>query len=417
MSDRLNISRSVIIMSIIVVMIVLLTTCMNEQGDSANLIKNAKGESFAGSAACAGCHKSIYESHLNTAHFLTSQPALQKYIRGSFDSGSNTFVLNDRVTVAMEKRKDSFYQVAYLDGTERQASSIDIVVGSGTKGQTYLDWTNKALFQLPVSYFALAGQWTNSPGYPGMIVFNRPISSRCLECHSTYAQKISAPNEPSEEFDHNKIIFGVDCEKCHGPATKHIEFQSEHPRDTVAKYIVNPAGLTRQQNLDLCAMCHGGRLKKTKPSFSFSPGDRLSDYFSTDSSAANMADIDVHGNQYGLLAGSKCYQMSQMTCTSCHNVHESERGKLSIISQRCLNCHGQAHEKTCKMTKVIGTSISQNCIDCHMPKQTSRSITVLLQGSEIPTAAIMRTHLIKVYPGESKKILDSMKRPNNNDTH
>jgi hypothetical protein len=398
-----------LIMCVIVGIIVFLTKCVNDQTPDKTIIKNPKGASFAGSAACASCHKNISESHRHTAHFLTSQPAKASYIKGSFNPGENTFILNDRVHVVMEKRKDSFYQVAYLDGSERQANSIDIVIGSGTKGQTYLDWSNNALFQLPVSYFSLANQWTNSPGYPGMIVYNRPISSRCLECHSTYVEKVSSAESPSEEFNREKILYGVDCEKCHGPAASHIEFQSKHPEDTIGKYIINPANLSRKQNLDLCAMCHGGRLRKTKPSFTFAPGDKLEDYFSQDSVGRHTADIDVHGNQYGLLAASKCFKMSEMTCNSCHNVHENERGRLSIISQRCLSCHGNEHQKICPMTKTIGSSIREDCISCHMPKQTSRSITVLLQGSEIPTAAIMRTHLIKIYPDETKKILDSMK--------
>ena len=108
------------------------------------------------------------------------------------------------------------------------------------------------------------------------------------------------------------------------------------------------------------------------------------------------------------MAGSKCFKMSEMTCTSCHNVHQNEKGKVAVISQRCLNCHGDGHV-TCKMKKELGVLINQNCIDCHMPKQTSRSITVLLQGSEIPAAAVMRTHLIKIYPDETKKVLDTMR--------
>lgn len=407
MTSRIYIRRSFIFVTGFALIITFLTQCISNQDDRDT--HAGKGTAFAGSASCAGCHKSVYESHQHTAHFLTSQPARPEYMKGSFDSGRNKFVLNDRVQVVMEKRKDSFFQVAFLDGMEKQANSIDIIIGSGSKGQTYLDWTGKSLFQLPVSYFTAADQWTNSPGYPGMIVFNRPISSRCMECHSTYATKLPGQNAQAEEFDHKSIVYGVDCEKCHGGASKHVEFHSEQPNDTVAKYILNPGRMSRSQSLDLCALCHGGRLRKTKASFTFKPGDRLYDYFSVDSSAMHVAAIDVHGNQYGLLASSACFLKSEMTCTSCHNVHENERGKLAAMSQKCQNCHNAAHVEKCKMTEVVGGSINRNCVDCHMPKQSSRSITVLLQGSEVPTAAMMRTHLIKIYPGETKKVLDSMR--------
>ena len=57
--------------------------------------------------------------------------------------------------------------------------------------------------------------------------------------------------------------MGVDCEKCHGPAARHVEFQTQNPKETIAKFIINPAGFSRQQSLDMCALCHGGRLQKT----------------------------------------------------------------------------------------------------------------------------------------------------------
>ena len=138
------------------------------------------------------------------------------------------------------------------------------------------------LFQLPITYFTAANEWSNSPGYPDKVVFNRPVTSRCLECHSTYVNTISPPKKEPEEFDHYQILYGVDCEKCHGPGAKHVEYQTQNPKEIKAKYIINPAMLSRQQNLDLCALCHGGRLQKTNPSFEFIAGDKLSNYFVMD---------------------------------------------------------------------------------------------------------------------------------------
>jgi hypothetical protein len=412
-------SRSVKTICMIVISVVVLTKCISNEKeeqakqDTSNAsVPRAAWEQYAGSATCADCHKNIYNSHLNTAHYLTSQPVSPKGIKGSFDSGRNTLVFSDRVKVVMEKRRDSFYQVAYLNSVEKQRRRFDIVVGSGTKGQSYLNWINNGLFQMPVTYFTAAHQWSNSPGYPGKVVFNRPISSRCLECHSTFVQKISIENKEPEEFDHNKIVYGVDCERCHGPAANHVTFHTNNSADTVGHYIINPSTLTRQQNLDLCALCHGGRLNKTTPSFAFQAGDKLTDYFVFDTLGRNAADIDVHGNQYGLLAASKCFKMSQMTCTSCHNPHENEKARIALFSQRCLSCHNTEHNTVCKMSAMVGSVINKNCIDCHMPREASRSIAVLLQGSKIPTAALMRTHLIKIYPDQTREVLSKIKSNN-----
>ena len=408
--------RILITISIITLSVFFLTTCINEKKEDEpeqldlNMMREAATrEQYAGSATCGNCHKDIYERHQHTAHYLTSQQASEKAILGSFDKGKNEYVFSERVKVVMEKRDSGLYQVAYLNGAENQSRRFDIVVGSGTKGQSYLNWIRNGLFQMPMTYFTAAQQWSNSPGYPGKVVFNRPITSRCLECHSTYVEKISEADKEPEEFDRNKIIYGVDCEKCHGPAARHVEFASKKLIDSATHHIVNPSRLTRQQNLDLCALCHGGALSKTRPSFSFQAGDRLRDFFSIDTAGRNTADIDVHGNQYGLLAASKCFKMSEMTCSSCHSAHDNEKGKIALISKRCTNCHSSDHNKECKLKNIVGSAINQNCIDCHMPKQSSRSVAVFLQGSQFPIAALMRTHLIKIYPSETQKVIDKLK--------
>jgi hypothetical protein len=210
------------------------------------------------------------------------------------------------------------------------------------------------------------------------------------------------------------MIYGVDCEKCHGAGAKHVAFQKAHPTDTTSQFIVNPAKFTRQQNLDLCALCHAGRFTKTHPSFSFTAGGKLSDYFNMkDTVGRPAATMDVHGNQYGLLAASKCFRNSEMTCNSCHNTHENEKGKLQLYAQRCMNCHVGGHEKVCKLTPTKGHAIDNKCIDCHMPRQPSQSIALMLQGSNTLKPALMRTHLITIYPAETKKVLEFINKQSN----
>jgi hypothetical protein len=185
----------------------------------------------------------------------------------------------------------------------------------------------------------------------------------------------------------------------------------QNPKETTGKYIINPVSFSRKQNLNLCALCHGGRLFKTKPSFSFEAGDTLSNYFSIDidTLGKNAADIDVHGNQYGLLAASKCFKMSEMTCTTCHNPHENETGKVELFSQRCMTCHIPEHKNFCKLNSLSVSVLKQNCIDCHMPELPSKNIVFIEQGTNIPAKASMRSHYIKVYPSETKKVIAAIK--------
>ena len=405
--------RVSILTLLIMMLCIFFTKCINNEKDKTSTPVTADHKAYAGSASCMSCHKDIYYKHINTAHFLTSGFATQINIKGSFDTSKNTFDYLNGSRVGMEKRTDGFYQVAYINNNEKKRQRFDMVIGSGTKGQSYASWTGNFLFQLPITYFTSADQWSNSPGYPNKIAFNRPITSRCLECHATYAEKMDAPETGPEAFDKGSLIMGVTCEKCHGPAAKHVAFQTENTTEKKGKFIINPALFSRQQSLDQCALCHGGRLQKTKPSFVFAAGDKLADYFLIDSVSPDVNSIDVHGNQYGLLKASKCFLKSNtLTCNTCHDPHTNEKGNAAVFSQKCIGCHNDKHADAvlCKMTAKLGPKINNNCTNCHMPQQPSMAIAVMLQGSSMPTPALMHTHLIKNYPDETKKILAFIKQ-------
>jgi len=409
--------RITLTITVIASCIFFLTKCIDKEQDKSQPSSPPPSakisfDQFAGSDACAKCHKNIYDSHVHTAHYLSTRPPLEKYLKGSFERGTNTYAYDSNMVIAMEKRDSGYYQVGYYQGIERITKRFDIIFGSASKGQTYATRFQNRLYQLPVSYFTAAKKWANSPQFPTHpVIFNRPITSRCLECHSTFVEKLSAPRVEPEEFSPDHIIYGVDCEKCHGPGAKHVQFQTQHPNDTSAKFIINPASFTRDQKLDLCGLCHGGRLRKTKPSFEFTAGDKLTDYFIIDESIPNPDSIDVHGNQYGLLRASKCFKNGNViTCLTCHNPHQNERGQIQVFSERCVSCHNGQLQHTCKMTAQIGKAITANCIDCHMPLKTSHSITELLAGQKTPTAALIRSHYITIYPDETKKFM-STKNP------
>lgn len=415
---KLKYHRSGLVLFAIVISMFIFVTCIDhgkEQKIITEIVTEEQTgfEEYANSLKCAGCHSEIYKNHIKTAHFLSGQPATAEFIKGSFKKGENTYRYSPSILLAMEKRDSGFYQVAYYKEVEKKAMRFDIVIGSGVMGQSFLTWRKNRLYQLPITYFTVADQWSNSPGFPSeKVLIDRPITSRCLECHTTYTQGISGPPLEPVEFDHNKIIYGIDCQKCHGPAAKHIEYQTANPQEKTAKYIINPSKLTRLQQLDICALCHGGNIQKTKPSFEFTAGKRLSDYFTIDSVnndiVINGSGIDVHGNQVGLLKASKCFRMSTtMTCNTCHNTHNNERGNKELFSQRCVTCHNPASDKLNTATHASITAIEKNCIDCHMPAQPSKSIAVFLQGEETPKASLLRTHFIGIYADESKKYLKS----------
>jgi nitrate/TMAO reductase-like tetraheme cytochrome c subunit len=414
MLTRIKYRRSVLVLIFLVSVVFFLVQCVNKGKEKALPEKIAAFEDYAAAEKCISCHKEVYDSHIRTAHYLTGQPAVDSFIKGSFQKGKNTYSYSPSILLSMEKRDSGFFQVAYFKGVEKKAMRFDMVIGSGVMGQSFLTWRGNRLYQLPITYFTEANQWSNSPGFPSeKVLIDRPVTSRCLECHISYAQGIAGPAIEPVEFDHNRIIYGVDCQKCHGPAAAHVEYQAKHPDDKTAKFIINPSKLSRIQQLDVCALCHGGNIQKTKPSFEFAPGKNLSDYFTIDSArdvVQNGSSIDVHGNQLGLLKASKCFRTSTtMTCNTCHNTHQNERGQLEIFSKRCMSCHNPADEKFKTSVHTSVTAIEKNCIDCHMPAQPSKSIAVYLQGNETPKASLLRSHFIGIYPDETNKFINKKK--------
>jgi hypothetical protein len=279
---------------------------------------------------------------------------------------------------------------------------MDIVIGSGRKGQTYLYWNDEMLFQLPVSYFTPLDCWCNSPGYTiDSPVYNRRVPSQCLECHATNARTVFRNNTAyGDFFDKRQMMYGIDCEKCHGPGAQHVDFHTANPGETIGRYIVNTGRLTRQQKLDACALCHSGSRIPLKPAFSFRAGDTLDQFSQAKYNPANGSTLDVHGNQYGLLTSSKCFMNSQMDCGSCHNVHANEAGNVKLYSQRCMNCHNTTTHDTCTVKVPTGLVLSNNCIDCHMPALPSQRIILALSNVANTAKSVnnlVRTHHIAIY--------------------
>jgi hypothetical protein len=352
---------------------------------------------FLGDAACQECHQEISSTYAHTAHHLTSQLPTKDSILGSFMSGQNVLKTGDPdLHFRMNAKESGFYETAVFWQPPEQKTRterIDIVTGSGDKGQTYLYWKGSQLFQLPVSYWTDLKRWITSPGYSeGVANFDRPILPRCLECHATYFESI--PSEKAENYyKKTGFVLGISCERCHGPGRAHAEYERSKSVavSSATHSIVNPAALPRERHIEVCAQCHGGIGQAIAPAFSYIPGQHLENYVTLPHPDAE-ARVDVHGNQVALTQRSRCYRSSQMTCTTCHDVHAPERVAASY-SEKCLQCH---QDRDCGEFAKLGARIRQNCIDCHMPVQDSNLIVSDLNGEQIK--ARIRNHWIKVYP-------------------
>jgi hypothetical protein len=359
---------------------------------------------YVGDGACLRCHAKTVASFHRTTHYLTSSEPSETSILGQFTSGNNIlksanpglyFRMDEHRTVG---GKPSFSETA-VEGdapdTTSETEPIDVVIGSGEKGQTYLYWKGDELFELPVSYWANLG-WVNSPGYrDGIADFDRPIIPRCLECHATYFE---GRPPPINRYSPAGYSLGIQCEVCHGPGGKHVELEgSKSAAGSTSGMasgpsfgILNPARFSRERQMDLCAWCHAGLGWPLLPAFTYRPGEPLDKYVDLPP-PGRYAPPDVHGNQVGMLEKSLCFRSSNMTCLTCHDVHVTQHD-AAYFSGKCLTCH----KPDSATFQKPGHPVTNNCVHCHMPRQHTNMIVFNSDGKRMTPE--MRNHWIKVYP-------------------
>jgi hypothetical protein len=372
-----------------------------------------RGNLFAGTQACLKCHRDIYNSYLHTAHYLASDTATEKVVHGSFDAGSNIFVINKTQKVIMEKRPGGLFQTYYVNGKMTERHRFDIVFG-GIKGETYLYWQGNDLYQLPLSYFSSEHKWSTSPGLGFNFIDygrNRSIGFQCMDCHASFINYLPGSTQElsgREEFDKKSLVYHIDCERCHGPGAQHADFQTNNPEIKTARYIVKYSALNRIQKLDMCAQCHSGRPSvMIRSGFEFAPGDTFAKFKMPEfSRKIDTSHLDVHGNQLQLLESSKCFINSKLDCATCHDAHKNTRGNEALYVEKCLNCHNNPGSRYCKMTtKLNAAQLKTNCINCHMPALTTKAISVQVSDKSPPIQFFVHTHRIAIYPEEVKRIM------------
>jgi predicted CXXCH cytochrome family protein len=404
--------KKIKILFAIATLAVLLTNCTNKSDEYID----PRGTDYAGSESCIQCHQTQYESAIHTSHFKATSPGVKENILGHF-TAHNTFVYGNNTKVVMEERNDTLYQVLYKDGKEVKAYPFDIIFGI-KHAQTSGYWKNHYAYELPISYYKSINSWATSPTYSATEAnFDKKIMKECFGCHSSNISSRPVTTKSSESYtntfmgmdiedfmDKKTLIYGIDCERCHGPAKEHVQKHLKFPDLKTAQNIISFKNLNRQQKIDACALCHSGNDQdKQKSRFQYKPGERLSDYFTENQNSKDTLRYDVHGNQLGLLSQSKCFKKSQtMDCITCHNPHQDTPQNSITYSKICMTCHQDSKHSPITQKTISKSMLANNCVECHMPKQDSKAIRFQQSNSSEVVSYSLRTHKIGIYPTSKK---------------
>jgi hypothetical protein len=398
--DDMRHVRITIVTGLLSLLVIVFSRC-----NQRSLVNDERGELYAGAAACKTCHKNVFESYIHSYHYNTSSLVNADSVERLVSDNDNPegFIYADSGRVSVQKKDGSFFQTLYVIGKEMRSVRMDIAFGSGEKAQTYAYWKDGHLLQLPLTFFRQQA-WVNSPGFPvSHARFDRVIIGRCFECHSSFIHKENVQAgglRVTEKLDSSSIIYGIDCERCHGPAAAHVKFHSDNPSSKESKFIASIKNLTRQQQLDLCGVCHSGNdFTAQRSLFAFVPGDTLANFLYPEFGGTSN-EPDVHGKQMQLLQQSRCFQQSQMTCGTCHSPHSSGNDRHVSID-KCMSCHTNSSHAQQKLAiyknHVTDDSTPGDCFSCHMPLQRSKAINFASDGKNYLLDYKLRTHRIAVY--------------------
>jgi hypothetical protein len=230
--------------------------------------------------------------------------------------------------------------------------AVNLGIGDGHVGQSYLFERDGNLYESRVSYFDTLKALDFTPGRDltephdldqGMA---RPVTGselvRCFACHST-ASTIN------DRFDRARIIPGVTCEACHGPGLNHALAEETGHGTGV---IFDPAKLNPVDAVDFCGSCHSTwwDVKLT--------------------GLVGLANLRAQPYR---LEKSRCWGKkgdARLACTACHDPHRSLVRDTGSYDKNCLSCHAAAASTklspdhpgpACKVS-------AKDCVSCHMPK-------------------------------------------------
>jgi hypothetical protein len=301
---------------------------------------------FVGDQVCAECHQKKVASHalggmgraaesVAESKVLTAKPTMV------FRTGAYSFEIK-------RMGRQSFFTVT--DGKEKMSLPILYAFGQGKAGQTYILQYDGAFYEGKVSFFREIGGLDFTIGQPRTVpeslkqALGRRLSEKeaadCFSCHTTGGVR-------ERQIHLDKLTPGVRCEACHGPGAQHVAAIKEGEPGT--RLIFNPGRLSADElTQKFCASCH----------------QAIDDF-----SLPKTAEINNVRFQPYRIFQSKCYSDDRrISCTGCHDPHESVKQNAAHYDGKCLACHaskGQAAVQGLAVGCPVGT---KDCASCHMPK-------------------------------------------------
>lgn len=320
-----------------------------------------KPAKYVTSAQCAGCHEVYYQAwQEHTLH-----PHMFRPIKSEEDIQGD-FSLNDP---AVSFKKED----------------IEFVIGNKWE-QVYARMIEGEYYPLPAKWMITTQKWVP---YKVDSWRETPLSTQCNGCHTT------GFNSDTYEFSE----FGIGCEACHGPASKHVQQEKKlqniecilchrnEPKNKKKAIIVSIKN-------SVCGQCHtrgqqtAADKEHMQTSFSFPlnvmPGEELPKDYQPSTQSNDKKKKHWWGNglsknrhqEYADFSVSKHSRALKL-------LKEKHRGKRGELSDKCLSCHSADY--LFKKDNEVTLQNAENgltCIVCHEPHGLNKKFKHFSIGTE-----------------------------------
>ncbi|MCK9290607.1 MAG: tetratricopeptide repeat protein [Bacteroidales bacterium] len=341
---------------------------------------------YVGMRPCLECHYPIYESYMRTGmgrSFGRASPSKSDAVIGPdsviYDPHTNFYYQpywRDSILYVKEFRLEQH------DTTHQRIEKVDFVIGSGNHTNSHIYSINGYLFQIPFTYYTQKQRFDLPPGFEDghNSRFGRSLGLECISCHNGLPELVIG-----SENKYASIPEGIDCERCHGPGSIHVDQKRAGILVDTALYIdysiVNPGRLPRQLQNDVCARCHlqGTMvLKPDKSFYDYRPGMALTKVMDIFMPVFEGGTDDlIMASHVERMMDSRCYIESnaELSCLDCHNPHfPVSETPINKFTNACLKCHGSTHQSQCRLPEADRLAANNACTLCHMPGRDSRDI-------------------------------------------
>ncbi len=397
------------------------------------LPREGRPDGYVSSKKCQACQPAQYARWHRTFHRTMTQFASPASVKANFEDqnlelesetfhlyrrGSDYFVdmvdpfWRENERLASRDAPGSATQLRHLANGPRAQMRVGLLTGSHQM-QVYWLSSLRGNMQMvfPFAWLIEDHRWApfhqtflRDPAVPrGTAIWNYT----CIRCHATGGQPRDVVQ--GEGYDSRVGELGIACEACHGPAETHVALNGS-PLRRYQLYqegkgdssIVNPARLASKRASEVCGQCHGikwmpDKEELTQTGFRFRPGQELNQTTPViqpskietqpwlkewlPANARFLPDrywpdgeVRVSGREFNGLIDSPCYQRGELSCLSCHSLHQSDPNDQLAAgmdsNKACLQCHEKLATKIQEHTHHGVDSPGSECYNCHMPYTT-----------------------------------------------